>query len=121
MIEQSTQFGGGTASLVLAGVAAILGLAVGYLALRGYRRNETLAMLFVAAGFVLTFWAPALLMAGSLALGTGVTFAPGTEQRLATAVSLATEVVRIVGLLCILYGLWMPSREDVRGDPGGPR
>lgn len=121
MIEQSTQFGGGTASLVLAAVAAVLGLAVGYLALRGYRRNESLAMLFVAAGFLLTFWAPALLLGGALALGAGAEFAPGVEEQLATAVSLATESIRIVGLLCILYGLWMPRREGAEAQRDSPR
>ncbi len=56
----------------------MLDFLVGYVAFRGYRRNESRPMLFVA---------------------------PGMRTTVAAAPSL-------VGLLCLLYGLWNPRREN---------
>ncbi|QLH82709.1 DUF7521 family protein [Halosimplex pelagicum] len=89
---------------------AILGFAVGYVAYRGYRRNESLPMLFVAAGFLVAFWTPGVLFGGFAALDAVATFAPGLRSTVRTALALAADLATIVGLCCILYGLWMPRR-----------
>jgi hypothetical protein len=91
-------------------VIAVLGFAVGYVAYRGYRRNESLPMLFVAAGFFLAFWTPGVLFGGFAALDAVATFAPGLRSTVRTGLALAADLATIVGLVCILYGLWMPRR-----------
>lgn len=91
-------------------VIAVLGFAVGYVAYRGYRRNESLPMLFVAAGFLLAFWTPGVLFGGFAALDAVATFAPGLRSTVRTGLALAADLATIVGLVCILYGLWMPRR-----------
>lgn len=107
--------GGSSASVALTLAGSAVGLAIGYFAYLGYRRNESVPMLFVAAGFLLAFGAPALLYGGYVAVDALVAVAPELDGRLATAVSLASETVRLIGLLCILYGLWTPVREDASG------
>jgi len=99
-------------AFVLSTVASVLGLAVGYLAFRGYRQNRSLPMLFIATGFLLAFWTPVLLLASVGVLGAVGQFAPGMEGTVETAFSLAGETSRIIGLLCILYGLRMPFGSD---------
>lgn len=111
MTDLLLQFGtrpAGTVSLALTVVTSILGLAVGYIAFRGYRRNRSLPMLFVATGFLLAFWTPVFLLGSYAAAGTVGEFAPGLEGTVETAFSLAGRISRIIGLLCILYGLRMP-------------
>ena len=93
-------------------VVALLGFVVGYVAYRGYRRNGSLPMLFTAAGFLFVFWAPGALTVGFLALDATVQFAPDVEGSVETAFRFAAEISRIVGLLCILYGLGMPLRGE---------
>jgi len=95
---------------ITTGVIAVLGFAVGYVAYRGYRRNESLPMLFVAAGFLVAFWTPGVLFGGFAALDAVATFAPGLKSTVRTALALAADLATIVGLCCILYGLWMPRR-----------
>lgn len=119
MIGQGSSVGGGTAWLVLTAVAAVLGLAVGYLAYLGYRRQDSLSMLFVATGFLLTFTAPAVLVGGYLAADVAVGFVPAIEPRVSTALALATEAARVIGLSFVLYGLWRPSRERGRRAAAG--
>lgn len=85
-------------ALALTVTSTVLGLAVGYLALRGYWQSRSRPMLFIAVGFFLVFWTPVLLVAGpylSPLLGPFVYGVLG-------------EVSRILGLLSILYGLRMP-------------
>lgn len=85
-------------ALALTLVSTVLGLAVGFVALRGYLRNRRRPMLFVAVGFFLVFWTPVLLLAGPY-------LAPVIGQ---FAYGVLGEVSQILGLLCILYGLGLP-------------
>lgn len=109
-VLQFASLPGGTVQFGLTVVSSVLGLAVGYVAFRGYRRNESLPMLFVATGFLLAFWTPVLLLAAFVAVETVGEFAPGVGESVYAAVGLAGEASRIVGLVCILYGLAMPLR-----------
>ncbi|GAA0681680.1 hypothetical protein ACFQDG_04530 [Natronoarchaeum mannanilyticum] len=115
MVQLLAQLGvhtGEPVGFALSVVASVLGLAVGYLAFRGYRQNRSLPMLFIAVGFLLAFWTPVLLLAGFGVLGVVGQFAPGMEATVDTAFSLAGETSRIIGLLCILYGLRMPFGRE---------
>lgn len=90
-------------ALVLTVTSTILGLAVGYLALRGYWRSRQRPMLFIAVGFFLVFWTPVLLLAGPVLIPLVGGFVYGVLG----------EVSRIIGLLSILYGLRIPfSRTE---------
>jgi hypothetical protein len=111
MIDLFLQFGvrsSGTISLALTLTSSVLGLAVGYIAFRGYRRNRSLPMLFVATGFLLAFWTPVLLLGGFVLAGEVGQFAPGLRGTVNSAFGIAGDVSKIIGLLCILYGLRMP-------------
>lgn len=77
---------------------SVLGLAVGYIALRGYRHGSR-PMKFIAVGFVFVFWTPFLLFVGN-ALITGLP---------EFALGVIGELSRFVGLVCVLYGLWTPQ------------
>lgn len=102
----------GAVSVALSVVVSLLGFVVGYVAFRGYRRNESLSMLFTAAGFLFVFWAPGAITVTFLVLDAMVTFAPGLRGTVETAFGFAGQASRIVGLLCLLYGLWMPFEGD---------
>ena len=80
-------------------LSTLLGLVIGYIALQGYRRNRQRPMLFIAVGFFLVFWTPVLLLIGPY-------LAPIVGQFIYGVLG---EVSQIVGLLCILYGLRMPT------------
>ncbi|WP_255190765.1 DUF7521 family protein [Natronobeatus ordinarius] len=88
----------GMIAFALTIVSTILGLAIGYLALRGYLQSRKRPMLFIAVGFFLVFWTPVLLLAGPLFVTVFGEFLYG----------ILGEVSRVLGLLCILYGLWTP-------------
>lgn len=114
MIDPLITFGSqpaGVVSTVLSLTISVLGLVVGVIAFRGYQRNQSLPMLFVAVGFLLTFWTPILLFGSQVTLGAFGQFAPGMRETVAVAFSLAGGVSQIVGLCCILYGLRMPLRR----------
>lgn len=85
-------------AFVLTVISTILGLAVGYLALRGYWQSRTRPMLFIAVGFFLVFWTPVLLVIGPYLAPLAGPFVYG----------MLGEISRIIGLLSILYGLRMP-------------
>jgi hypothetical protein len=104
----------GAIPFALSVIAAVLGLAVGWIALRGYRRNDSRPMLFVAAGFLLAFWAPPLLLFAYLATDLAATFSPELEESVPTAIAMAGDLSRIAGFVCILYGLAMPGSGDGR-------
>jgi hypothetical protein len=82
-------------------LSLLLGLAISYIAYRGYRRNQSRPMLFVAVGFVLIVGVPALVFV-VLSLGLGV------PTPVVNSLSQASE---LAGLGAILYGLWMPGRS----------
>jgi hypothetical protein len=87
--------------LALLGVEAVtvvLGFVIAYVAIRGYRRNESRPMLFVAIGFVLLVGVPGLLSTLFLA---GV-----LPQSVLAAVSSVSEVLAMAS---ILYGLRQPG------------
>ncbi|WP_438267251.1 DUF7521 family protein [Halomarina salina] len=85
-------------ALVLTVTSTVLGLAVGYIALRGYWRSRKRPMLFIALGFFLVFWTPVLLLIGPYLVPLVGGFVYG----------MLGEVSQILGLLSILYGLRMP-------------
>jgi|AntRauTorcE11898_2_1112593.scaffolds.fasta_scaffold33427_2 hypothetical protein len=104
----------GTIPFALSVIAALLGLAVGWVALRGYRRNDSRPMLFVAAGFLLAFWAPPALLLTYLAVDLVATFSPALEESVPTAIAMTGDLSRIAGFVCILWGLAMPGRSGER-------
>ena len=108
------QFSGGlsnTIALVLNVLTTILGLAVAYVAFRGYRRNQSRPMAFVAAGFVLTFWTPVLLLVSFVVLPQVAQVAPQSLGLVNSLFGIAGSVSQLIGLACILYGLRIPIRE----------
>ena len=76
----------------------LLGLRIAHVAIRGYRRNESDPMLYVAVGFVLLVGVPALLSGVYLATGL-------VPQRVLGVVGSVSEVC---GMASILYGLRGP-------------
>jgi len=90
-----------TADLVLLAsdyVTIGLALVIAYVAFRGYDRNDSRPMLFVALGFVLAFGGPGLVFILSLV-------APIPEL----VVGGVTQAVEIIGMLTILYGFRAPA------------
>jgi hypothetical protein len=79
-------------------LSALLGIAIAYVAWRGYRRNDSRPMLVLSLGFVLALAVP---------FGLLVVFVTvGVPQG---SVSVLTQVSQVVGLGAILYALWMPA------------
>jgi hypothetical protein len=76
-------------------LTVLLGLAIGYIAYRGYRRNDARPMLFVSLEFALALGVPALV-AGAFLL------VPAVSEPVAGVV---TQVAELIGLGSILYGL----------------
>jgi len=114
MISVILQFSGGlssTIALVLNVLTTVLGLAVAYVAFRGYRRNRSRPMAFVAAGFVLTFWTPVLLLVSFVVLPEIAQIAPQSLGLVNFLFGIAGSVSQLIGLVCILYGLCMPTRR----------
>jgi len=82
----------------LSGLAsAIVGLFIAYQAYRGYKRNDSRPMLFIAVGFLLTLGIPLALFPLQLTLGR-------TARTIAFIVQQSSQ---LVGLLTILYALRM--------------
>jgi len=82
-------------------VGALLGLFVAYQAYRGYRRNESRPMLFIALGFVLIVGLPVVLTVPFL-------FVPAIPQ---AAYQFTIQTSEIVGLASIIYALRVDPRE----------
>ena len=76
---------------------AFVGLAIAYIAYRGYRRNRSRPMFFISLGFVLVLGLPFALLLVYLAV-------PGAPELTLTAIN---EVSQVIGLLVILYALRM--------------
>ncbi|MDF9748238.1 DUF7521 family protein [Natrinema salsiterrestre] len=83
-------------------ISTLLGLLVGYIALRGYWRSRKRPMMFIAIGFFLVFWTPVLLLAGPVLVPVVGQFIYG----------MLGEISRILGLICILYGLRIPFTQS---------
>jgi hypothetical protein len=114
MMDILLQFSGGlssTIALVLNVLTTLLGLGVAYIAFRGYRRNQSRPMAFIAVGFVLTFWTPVLLLVSFLILPEVARIAPDALGLVDFLFGVAGSVSQLIGLLCILYGLRMPLRR----------
>jgi hypothetical protein len=80
-------------------LSVLLGLAIAYIAYRGYRRNGSRPMLFVAVGFALVLGVPALLtVALYLLLSVPLPI-----------VNALAQGCELLGLGAILYGLWTPG------------
>jgi len=82
-------------------VSALVGLLIAYQAFRGYRRNDSRPMLFIAVGFALTVGLPFVLL-GPMLLLKG-------NPAAATVFVLLSNGSTLVGLGCILYALRMPT------------
>jgi uncharacterized membrane protein (DUF441 family) len=78
-------------------VGAALGLFIAYLAYRGYRRNDSRPMLYLAVGFGVILGLPIPVVALSLLFPS----IPGP------VVQAFIQTVEIGGLLCIVYALRM--------------
>jgi len=82
-------------------VTIILGLAISYIAYRGYRRNGSRPMLFVAVGFVLITGIPGIAsVVLYLLLDIPIPI-----------VNSLVQVSEVIGMVSILYGLWTPRKE----------
>lgn len=82
-------------------ITVLLGLAISYIAYRGYRRNRSRPMLFVAGGFVLIVAVPAVVTLVLYLL---------LDVPLPVVNSLA-QASELLGMGAILYGLWTPGRS----------
>lgn len=100
-----------TVAFLLNVITTVLGLVVAYIAFRGYRRNQSRPMLFVAVGFVFVFWTPVLLLLSFLMLPEIARIAPDLLGLVEFIFGVLGSVSQIVGLLCILYGLRMPLQR----------
>ncbi|WP_425606548.1 DUF7521 family protein [Halomontanus rarus] len=80
-------------------LSVIIGVFIAYQAYRGYRRNNSRPMLFIALGFTLVLALPfcIFLLYGIL---------PGIPV---TAVIVTSQLSQVSGLVAILYALWMPT------------
>lgn len=90
--------------LLLAGtmLALAMGLYIVFQAYRGYRRNESRRMLFLAIGLTLVTVAPFALSILATGLGQQV----GLPQRTYTFyLPLGSRLLEITGLSCIIYSL----------------
>ena len=85
-------------------VTLLLGLAIAYVAFRGYRRNESRPMLFIAIGFVLAVAIPGTLSYLVYVLTMVFRVSLGIDYIYLAAV---LQVSEIVGMACILYALVM--------------
>ena len=88
MFQQATQI-----------LSVVIGVFIAYQAFRGYQRNESRPMLFIALGFVLVLAVPFVFFVLH-GVVSGIPVA---------AVIIASQVSQVAGLVAILYALWMPS------------
>jgi hypothetical protein len=85
-----------------------LGLAVGYLAFRGFRKGRRRAAQALALGLVLLTAVDALL---------GVTLTVAETTLVARSAPLLRVVVQGVGLLSIVYAIYAPSGSERGEEP----
>jgi len=89
------------AIMVLQVIKAIIGIGIAIIAYRGYRKNESRPMLFLATGFILVLGVPFVLYIGAVPLVAVFDISPGPQ---AVVIGLA-ELSQVVGLLSILHAL----------------
>lgn len=80
-------------------LGALLGLFIAYQAYRGYRRNASRPMLFMAIGFALILGPPILILVVLVAV-------PSLPQATVQAV---VQTFEIAGLISIIYALRMEA------------
>ncbi|WP_232820465.1 DUF7521 family protein [Halorussus litoreus] len=80
-------------------VTILVSLAIAYIACRGYSRNDSRPMLYIAAGFVLAFGGPGGIFLVSLVVPLPSVVVGGI-----------TQFTEVVGMLAILYGFLKPVR-----------
>ena len=94
--------------LSVSSVAMVLGLFIAFQAYRGYRRNDSRRMLFLAFGLVLLTVAPFALSIVVASLGRLL----GFDSRMYTFfLPVASHLLEIAGLGCILYSLTIRHRS----------
>lgn len=81
-------------------VTVAIALVIAYIAYQGYSRNDSRPMLFIAAGFVLTFGGPGLIFIVSQIISIPPLVVGG-----------ATQFVEIFGMGTILYGFIVPAMK----------
>jgi hypothetical protein len=79
-------------------LTALLGVVIAYQAYRGYRRNDSRPMLFIAIGFALVLAVPFVLLVAFLVI-------PGLTE---TGVSLVSQTSQVLGVAAILYAIRLP-------------
>jgi hypothetical protein len=99
-------------AIVLYFVVVPLGLLVGYLAFRGFRRTDRRNAQLLAVGLV-------LLTVVDTLLGTSVEVA--TLVDLPRAGPLFRAVVQLLGVTAIVYAMYGPDRSSSSPPAGGPR
>lgn len=83
-------------------VAMVLGLFIVFQAYRGYRRNDSRRMLFLALGLALLTVAPFAVSIAVASVGRPLGFGP----RIYTFfLPVASRLLEIAGLACLLYSL----------------
>ncbi len=80
---------------------AIVGIIITYIAYRGYRRNDSRPMLFIAIGFFLAIVLQFVLLIPMILLTDSVT--------ITIVYRFIRDIGTLAGLLCILYAIRMPT------------
>ena len=86
------------------GITLALGVAIAYVAFRGYRRNASRPMLFIAIGFILVVAIPGVLSYFVYGLTMVFQVSLGIDYVYLAAI---LQVSEILGMACILYALVM--------------
>jgi hypothetical protein len=89
-----------TVALLLTLGTTLLGFAIAYIAFRGYRQGSR-PMLYIAIGFVLVFGVPFTSFLSVVLVPTAPEY----------VVDIISETSRFIGLVSILYGLRMPTKQ----------
>ncbi len=82
-------------------ITAIVGLLIAYQAYRGYRRNQSRPMFFIALGFILTVGLPFVLLVPTLLLAD--------IEPVLVGLIFVRDIATLVGLGAILYALRLPG------------
>lgn len=82
-------------------VQAIVGIGIAYIAYRGYRRNESRPMLYIAIGFILVLGVPFALYIGAFA----AIAATGLASDMQLLVVGIAEISQLLGLVAIWHAL----------------
>lgn len=89
-------------------IAMALSLYIVYQAFRGYRRNDSRSMLFLAIGLALLTIAPVLLWIVGASIGDSLGLGPRLYRFF---IPISNRIIQIAGLCCILYSLLISPRR----------